>query len=324
MKSVGEVMAVGRNFAESIQKALRGLETGLTGFDEVEIPGAEDEDPAAVRGAVIRALGMPTPDRLRVIAQAFRHGLTVEEIEAACSYEPWFLRQIEEIVRVEARVRREGLPEAEGGAEFRKLKSLGFSDARLAQLVGRPEADVRAARRALGVRPVFKRIDTVAAEFAADTAYMYSTYETGALGQLRKDEAPAQRPAQGHDPRHGAEPHRPGHRVRLLLLPRGLRPERARHRVDHGELQPETVSTDYDTSDRSISSRSPPRTCWRSSTSSAPGRVPGRHRPVRRPDPAEALPGAGGRGHPHPRHHPDAIDLAETASASPSCCAPSA
>jgi carbamoyl-phosphate synthase large subunit len=117
MKSVGEVMAVGRNFAESIQKALRGLETGLTGFDEVEIPGAEDEDPAAVRGAVIRALGMPTPDRLRVIAQAFRHGLTVEEIEAACSYEPWFLRQIEEIVRVEARVRREGLPEADEGDE---------------------------------------------------------------------------------------------------------------------------------------------------------------------------------------------------------------
>src|ERR687893_272718 len=109
MKSVGEVMAIGRTFAESIQKALRGLETGLTGFDEIEIAGAEDEDPHVARTAVLRALGLPTPDRLRVIAQAFRHGLTVEEVNAACAYEPWFLRQIEDLVRTEERIRKDGL-----------------------------------------------------------------------------------------------------------------------------------------------------------------------------------------------------------------------
>src|SRR5512141_746005 len=108
MKSVGEVMAIGRTFAESLQKALRGLETGLTGFDEIEIP--EAEDPEMGHAAVLRALGQPTPDRLRVIAQAFRHGLTVEDVHAACSYEPWFLRQLQTLVAEEARVRFEGLP----------------------------------------------------------------------------------------------------------------------------------------------------------------------------------------------------------------------
>jgi carbamoyl-phosphate synthase large subunit len=120
MKSVGEVMAMGRTWAESVQKALRGLETGLSGFDEVEIAGADDEDPAAARAAVTRALGQPTPDRLRVIAQAFRHGLDVDAVEAACRYEPWFLRQIEAIVREEERVRAEGLSlsrSGEGGSE---------------------------------------------------------------------------------------------------------------------------------------------------------------------------------------------------------------
>ena len=248
MKSVGEVMAVGRTFAESIQKALRGLETGLTGFDEVEIAGVDDEDPSAVRAAVVRALGMPTPDRLRVIAQALRHGLSVDEIERACSYEPWFIRQIETIVRTEDEVRRVGLPGDALG--WRTLKALGFSDARLGQLAGRPESEVRAARWALGVRPVFKRIDTVAAEFAADTAYMYSTYETGALGQPAECEA---------------EP--TGRRKAMIL---GMGPNRIGQGIEFdyccchaafalAELgvesimvncNPETVSTDYDTSDR--------------------------------------------------------------------------
>ena len=111
MKSVGEVMAIGRTFQESMQKALRGLETGLTGFDEIEIDGvAGAEDDASARAAVIRALGQPTPDRIRVIAQAFRHGLTVEEVEAACAYEPWFLRQIADLVREEGHLRVKGLP----------------------------------------------------------------------------------------------------------------------------------------------------------------------------------------------------------------------
>src|SRR5690606_20987070 len=152
------------------------------------------EDEAGVRAAVLRALGTPTPDRLRVIAQAFRHGLSVEEIAGACAYEPWFLRQIEEIVREEGLIRVVGLPGSpdlqvrNGGSnadvdvrapqQFRKWKAMGFSDARLAQLTGSTEKHVRALRRSLGVRPVFKRIDTCAAEFASATAYMYSTYES--------------------------------------------------------------------------------------------------------------------------------------------------
>ena len=185
MKSVGEVMAIGRTFAESLQKALRGLETGLTGLDEIDIPGADDAEGAHV--AILRALGAPTPDRLRVIAQAFRHGLAVEEIAAACAYEPWFLRQIEALVAEEAGVRAAGLPA--DAAEMRRLKSLGFSDARLAALSEQSEAQVRAARHQLGVRPVFKRIDSCAAEFAAATPYLYSTYETGALGAAAECEA---------------------------------------------------------------------------------------------------------------------------------------
>ncbi|MCA6331986.1 MAG: carbamoyl-phosphate synthase large subunit, partial [Phenylobacterium sp.] len=185
MKSVGEVMAIGRTFKESLQKALRGLETGLTGLDEVEIEGAAD--PETGKAAVIRALGVPTPDRLRVIAQAFRHGLNVDEVHGACAYEPWVLRQIQDLVRQEGLVRAGGLPT--DAHAFRALKAQGFSDARLARLSRQTEAAVRAARRALGVRPVFKRIDTCAGEFRADTPYMYSTYETGALGQAPECES---------------------------------------------------------------------------------------------------------------------------------------
>src|SRR6185437_9743330 len=132
MKSVGEVMAIGRTFAESLQKALRGLETGLCGLDEIEIPGADDPDTG--RSAIIRALGVPTPDRLRVIAQAFRQGLSVEEINGACAYDPWFLRQIEHLVATEERLRGDGLPA--DAAAMRRLKALGFADARLAMLTG--------------------------------------------------------------------------------------------------------------------------------------------------------------------------------------------
>ncbi|NBU29015.1 MAG: carbamoyl-phosphate synthase large subunit, partial [Caulobacteraceae bacterium] len=137
MKSVGEVMAIGRTFAESLQKALRGLETGLTGLDEIEIAGADDPDTA--HGAVKRALGNPTPDRLRVIAQAFRHGLTVEDVNQACHYEPWFLRQIADLIREEGIVRAAGLPAADG---LRRLKAKGFSDARLGKLAGLSETEV--------------------------------------------------------------------------------------------------------------------------------------------------------------------------------------
>ncbi|WP_312065298.1 carbamoyl-phosphate synthase large subunit [Brevundimonas sp.] len=249
MKSVGEVMAIGRTFQESMQKALRGLETGLSGFDEIEIEGVADaDDDAGARAAVVRALGEPTPDRIRVIAQAFRHGLTVEEVHAACSYEPWFLRQIADLIRTEGHVRVQGLPATE--TEFRKLKAKGFSDARLAALTGKSEGEVRAARRALKVRPTFKRIDTCAAEFASATAYMYSTYETGALGQIPECEA------------------EPSDRKKAIILGGG--PNRIGQGIEFDyccchaafafadigvesimvNCNPETVSTDYDTSDR--------------------------------------------------------------------------
>ena len=246
MKSVGEVMAIGRTFKESLQKALRGLETGLAGLDEVEIEGAAD--PETGKAAVVRALGIPTPDRLRVIAQAFRHGLTVDEVNAACSYEPWFLRQLQDLVRQEGLVRAGGLPDTAEG--FRALKAQGFSDARLSHLTRQSEAAVRAARRALGVRPVFKRIDTCAGEFRAHTPYMYSTYETGALGQAPECESD------------------PSDRRKAIILGGG--PNRIGQGIEFDyccchaafaladigvesimvNCNPETVSTDYDTSDR--------------------------------------------------------------------------
>ncbi|MEN5146734.1 carbamoyl-phosphate synthase large subunit [Brevundimonas diminuta] len=249
MKSVGEVMAIGRTFQESMQKALRGLETGLNGFDDIEIDGvAGAEDDAAIKAAVIRALGLPTPDRIRVIAQAFRHGLTVEEVQAACAYEPWFLRQIADLIRTEGHVRVQGLPT--DATDFRKLKAKGFSDARLGALTGKTEGEVRKARRALAVRPVFKRIDTCAAEFASATAYMYSTYETGALGQVPACEAEV------------------SDRKKAVILGGG--PNRIGQGIEFDyccchaafafddigvesimvNCNPETVSTDYDTSDR--------------------------------------------------------------------------
>ncbi|MDO8324772.1 MAG: carbamoyl-phosphate synthase large subunit, partial [Phenylobacterium sp.] len=246
MKSVGEVMAIGRTFAESLQKALRGLETGLTGLDEIDIEGSDDPDTG--RAAVLRALTMPTPDRLRVIAQAFRHGLAVEEIHGACSYEPWFLRQLETLVRTEGHVRAAGLPVTAQG--FRALKAQGFSDARLAKLTNTPEAKVRALRQELAVRPVFKRIDSCAGEFRAATPYMYSTYETGSLGQEPQCES---EPTEARKAIIlGGGPNRIGQGIEFdyccchaafALADLGIESIMV-------NCNPETVSTDYDTSDR--------------------------------------------------------------------------
>ena len=161
MKSVGEAMAIGRNFQESVQKALCSLETGLTGFDEPEITGSE---------ALHSALARPTPDRLLHVAQAFREGFTVEDIYRITSIDRWFLRQIAAIIEAEADIRRDGLPTDR--YNMTEVKASGFSDARLATLTGRTETDVRSARHELGVRPVYKRIDTCAAEFAAKTPYL--------------------------------------------------------------------------------------------------------------------------------------------------------
>src|SRR6201987_3734502 len=171
MKSVGEVMAIGRTFQESLQKALRGLETGLTGLDEIEIEGlGRGDDKNAIRAA----LGTPTPNRILQVAQAMRLGWSNEESFHYCKIDPWFLGQIRGLVETEAEIRAKGLPATAGA--LRRLKAMGFSDARLGKLTGVAAATVTQRRRALGVRPVFKRIDSCAAEFASPTAYMYSTY----------------------------------------------------------------------------------------------------------------------------------------------------
>src|SRR6059058_451526 len=153
MKSVGEAMSIGRSFAESVQKALRSMETGLDGFDEVAIAGFESAGKEAVRAA----LAKPVPDRLLLIAQAYRHGLSTAEIQAACHYDSWFLERIREIVEAEERVREGGLPSER--TAFLRLKQMGFSDARLGKLTGLAEEMVSARRRARGLTPVYKRID---------------------------------------------------------------------------------------------------------------------------------------------------------------------
>ena len=246
MKSVGEVMAIGRTFQESLQKALRGLETGLTGLDEIVIPGTDEA--GGRTSAIVRALGEPTPDRLRVIAQAFRFGLTVDQVNAACSYEPWFLRQIAELVAVEERLRREGLPDT--AQSLRDLKAMGFSDARLAKLTGGREDEARARRHALGVRPVFKRIDSCAAEFAAITPYMYSTYERGGFGSEPECES---------DPTDrrkvviiGGGPNRIGQGIEFdyCCCHAAFAMDEIGVESIMINCNPETVSTDYDTSDR--------------------------------------------------------------------------
>ena len=240
MKSVGEAMAIGRNFQESLQKALCSLETGLCGLDDLTF-----ESDAALR----QALSLPTPDRLQVVAQALREGMSVAEVNAVTAIDPWFLSQIKEITEVEAKVRARGLPDDANA--LIELKAMGFSDKRLGQLVGQTESWVRGYRHALGVRPVYKRIDTCAAEFAAKTPYLYSTYEHASFGTEAPDcEA------------------LPSTREKAIILGGG--PNRIGQGIEFDyccchaayamedlgiesimvNCNPETVSTDYDTSDR--------------------------------------------------------------------------
>ena len=250
MKSVGEVMAIGRSFAESFQKALRGLETGLRGLDEVEIPGLGEgdapgggDDDTAIRAAVSR----PTSRRLLYVAQAMRHGWSVEQVHEACRIDRWFLRQFEAILAMEERIRAHGLPD--DADNLLAVKAMGFSDRRLAALTGSTRAEVTAHRRARGVVPVYKRIDTCAAEFAAPTAYMYSTYERPFAGAMRSEAGVA-------DTRKvvilGGGPNRIGQGIEFdyccchaafALADAGIQSVMV-------NCNPETVSTDYDTSDR--------------------------------------------------------------------------
>jgi len=244
MKSVGEAMAIGRTFQESLQKALRSLETGLTGLDEVTIEGIGQGDD---RNAIRAALGTPTPDRLLQVAQAMRLGMSDEHIHDACRIDRWFLAEIRGIVEVEAEIKAKGLPTSP--ATLRRLKAMGFSDARLAVLTGRAEAEVTSARRALGVRPVFKRIDTCAAEFASPTAYMYSTYETPFAGQPADEAAPSDKTKVVI---LGGGPNRIGQGIEFdyCCCHAAFALRDVGYETIMINCNPETVSTDYDTSDR--------------------------------------------------------------------------
>ena len=237
MKSVGEAMAIGRTFQESLQKALRSLETGLTGLDEIAL----SEDHAAICAELARA----TPDRLRVAAQAMRHGFPVDEIQRITGYDPWFLGEIEGILAMEAKVRTQGLPK--GAKGFRTLKSMGFGDARLAKLSGQKEAEVRSARQALNVRPVYKRIDTCAAEFKALTPYMYSSYEIGAAPVCEADPTDRKKIII-----LGGGPNRIGQGIEFdyCCCHAAYSLSAAGYETIMVNCNPETVSTDYDTSDR--------------------------------------------------------------------------
>src|SRR5476651_1358430 len=250
MKSVGEAMAIGRTFQESLQKALRSMETGLSGLNEIAIEGFDQDkgiEHADNKGAIRAALGTPTPDRLLNIAQAMRLGAADELIHNACRIDPWFLNEIRALVETEAEIKAKGLPSTAGA--FRRLKALGFSDIRLGMLTGNAAETVMEKRHALGVRPVFKRIDTCAAEFASPTAYMYSTYETPFAGKVADEAAPS-------DKKKiiilGGGPNRIGQGIEFdyCCCHAAFALKEAGYETIMINCNPETVSTDYDTSDR--------------------------------------------------------------------------
>ena len=244
MKSVGEAMSIGRTFQESLQKGLRSMETGLTGLDEIEIPGAAADD---MKDAVKAALAMPRHDRLLVIAQAFRLGLSVEDVHGACSYDPWFLRQIQAIVAAEAEVRANGLPSDAAG--ILRLKKMGFSDQRLGMLAGKAPAEVAALRERAGIAPVFKRIDTCAAEFPSRTPYMYSCYEGDGITPGDCESEPTGR---AKVVILGGGPNRIGQGIEFdyCCVHAAYALDEAGRETIMVNCNPETVSTDYDTSDR--------------------------------------------------------------------------
>jgi carbamoyl-phosphate synthase large subunit len=248
MKSVGEAMAIGRSFQESLQKALRSLETGLTGLDDILIPDVEKAaTPADRKAAMLRALGEATPDRLRVIAQAMREGLTEEEIQRVTFFDPWFLRQMAGIVAAEERLRNDEVEDP--AKELPILKRMGFSDARIAALTDTTEAAVTAARHKLNIRPVYKRIDTCAAEFKAITPYMYSTYETDHMGHAECESEPTDRKKVAI---LGGGPNRIGQGIEFdyCCCHAAFALEAQGYETIMVNCNPETVSTDYDTSDR--------------------------------------------------------------------------
>jgi carbamoyl-phosphate synthase large subunit len=239
MKSVGEVMAIGRTFQESLQKALRGLETGIDGLTPVAALPFPDDD---ARNALFEELRMPGPDRLRYVADAFRGGIAFAEIQRASYIDPWFLAQIEDLVREEREVQDGGLV-ALDAPRLRALKRKGFADSRLGTLTGGGEQRVRDLRQGFGIRPVYKRVDTCAAEFATSTAYLYSTYE---------EECEAQPTDRRKIVILGGGPNRIGQGIEFdyCCVHAALALREDGFETIMVNCNPETVSTDYDTSDR--------------------------------------------------------------------------
>ncbi|MAY67815.1 MAG: carbamoyl phosphate synthase large subunit [Rhodospirillaceae bacterium] len=248
MKSVGEAMAIGRSFAESLQKGLRSMETGLTGLNDVEIEGLDPDAGFEANRDVLRAaISRPTPDRILAIAEALRQGMPVDEAAAVTKYDPWFLEQMKAIIDAEARVKKQGLPTDAAG--WLELKKMGFCDARLAELTGATAVDASEARRALGVTPVYKRVDTCAAEFPAKTSYMYSTYEGDGSRPAENEAEPTERNKVAI---LGGGPNRIGQGIEFdyCCVHAAYALKETGYEAIMVNCNPETVSTDYDTSDR--------------------------------------------------------------------------
>ena len=305
MKSVGEVMAIGRTFAESLQKALRSMETGLSGFDDIALEGlGSGDDKNVIRAAVSK----PTPDRLLKVAQAMRLGFDLEQIYASCRIDPWFLAQIQEIIAEEARVKAHGLPKS--AEQLRALKAMGFSDQRLAKLAGLTEAGraraPRGARRAPRLQAHRHLRGRVRGADRLHVLHLRERFVRLRHGQARRQAGLRVTPhgrAEDHHPRRRPQPHRPGHRVRLLLLPRLLRAHRGRLRDDHDQLQPgngvdrlrhlrPALLRAADGRGRAGDHRH----------RAVEGHAQGRHRAVRRPDAAEARRRPGRSRRADPRH----------------------
>ncbi len=237
MKSVGEVMAIGRTFQESLQKALRGLETGKDGLDEIVDLSEED-----VRDTLMREIRLPGPERLWYVAECFRYGMSLEEVHEICAIDPWFLVQIEELVNIEREIAGQGL-EGLTPERLRYLKRKGFSDRRIASLVESKEGEISRLRHEAGIRPVYKRVDTCAAEFATSTAYMYSTYD---------EECEAQPTDKKKIMVLGGGPNRIGQGIEFdyCCVHAAFAMREDGYETIMVNCNPETVSTDYDTSDR--------------------------------------------------------------------------
>ena len=247
MKSVGEAMAMGRTFEESLQKGLRSMETGLTGLNEIEIEGSTKPDGSVDIDVVKAVLTEARPDRIRYIAQAIRLGVSDEIIQASSKYDPWFIARLRNIVEAEEGVRANGLPTDK--QELTRLKKMGFSDDRLAELTGGKAKDVAATRRAAGVTPVYKRVDTCAAEFASQTSYMYGCYEGDGLNEPECEANPTDRKKVAI---LGGGPNRIGQGIEFdyCCVHAAYALKEAGYEAIMVNCNPETVSTDYDTSDR--------------------------------------------------------------------------